>query len=129
MLAVGGSGLGLGAALVTGDWGRVPQMSGAALVVAPAVAVLGALAFALCCAAPRWSLLAWAGVAVAVAVGLLAETLGLSQWVRNLSPLQHVPPLPAAPLATTPLVVLAVVAIVLVGMGLIGLRRRDFGAT
>lgn len=129
LLAVAGSALGLGAAVVTGDWGRVSQMSGAALAVAPAVAVLGALAFALCCAAPRWSLLAWVGVAVAVAVGLLGETLGLSQWVRNLSPLQHVPPLPAAPLAATPLVVLAVVAIVLVGTGLIGLGRRDFGVT
>lgn len=129
LLAVGGVGVGLGAAATTGEWGRVSQMAGAALVVAPAVAVLGAVAFALCCAAPRWSPLAWVGVALAVVVGLLGETLGLSQWVRNLSPLQHVPPVPAAPLAAAPLMVLTVVALVLVATGLIGIGRRDFGVT
>lgn len=127
VLTIGGLGLGVGAAAALAEPGRILQMAGAALAMAPAVAVLGALAFALACVTPRWSLLAWLGVAVAVVVGLFAEVLDLPQWVRDISPLQHVPPLPAADLTIAPLVALGLVAAALVVTGLVGVRHRDMG--
>ena len=129
VLLAGGLGVGVGAAIVTGEWSRVLQMVGAVLAIVPAVAVLGGVAFLLCAAAPRWALASWVGVVVAVVVGLFGEMLKLPGWARGLSPLYHVPAIPAADLALTPLLVLGAVAAALVAAGLVGITRRDMSST
>lgn len=129
VLAAGGLGVGVGAAIVTGDTGRTLQMVGAALVIVPAAAVLGGVAFLLCCVAPRWSLVSWVGVLLVVVVGLFGEILNLPSWARGFSPLYHVPAIPAVDLAVTPLLVLSGIAVVLVVTGLYGITRRDMSET
>jgi ABC-2 type transport system permease protein len=129
VLVSGGVGTGFGAAAAMGEPARIGELAGAALVMVPAPLVLAAVAFALVGVAPRWSLLAWLGLVVAVVVGLLAEVLDLPGWARDLSPFQHTPALPAAPLRVFPVAVLLVVAAALVVVGLVGLRRRDINRT
>ena len=53
--------------------------------------------------------------------------LGLPQWLRDLSPFEHVPQVPATWFDAVPLVVLTVVAAVLTAVGLAAFRRRDIG--
>jgi ABC-2 type transport system permease protein len=129
VLLAGGLGVGVGAAIVTGEWSRVLQMVGAVLVIVPAVAVLAGVAFLLCAAAPRWALVSWVGVVVAVVVGLFGEVLNLPGWARGLSPLYHVPAIPAADLDLLPLLVLGGIAAALVALGLAGISRRDMSST
>jgi ABC-2 type transport system permease protein len=125
VVASAGLGVGLSYAVVTGDAGEVGRMVGAALVTVPAVLVLAGVAALLFGIAPRWALLAWAGLAVSVLVELFGELLRLPEWTRSLSPLHHVPALPADELAVLPLVALVALAGVLVAFGLGGFRARD----
>lgn len=129
VLVTAGLGLGGGAALVTGDAGRVPQMVGVLLTYVPSVAVLAGVAFLLCCVAPRWAMLSWLGLAVAVVVGLFGEILDLPGFVRGLSPLYHVPAAPAVEVNPVPLALSCVVASVLVAVGMAGVTRRDIDAS
>jgi len=125
VVGAGGVGAGAGYALVTGDAGQVPRMLGAALVHLPAVALLGALTVALFGLIPRWALLGWAGLAVAVVVGIFGELLQLPELVRDVSPFEHAPALPAAELDLVPLVVTSTLALGLGAVGLLGFRARD----
>ena len=67
----------------------------------------------------------WAVLAVVVVIGIFAEVLRLPRWVRDLSPLEHAPALPAQAWRTLPVVVLTMVAVVATTAGMIGFRRRD----
>lgn len=129
VLTAGGLSTGVGAAASLNEPGRVPELLAAALSHAPASAVLGAVAFLLWAAAPRWTVAAWAGVALAVVVGLLADVLDLPQAARDLSPFEHVPDLPAAEAQALPLLVLGAVAVALAAGGLAAFRRRDLAAS
>ena len=78
--------------------------------------------------APRFTLVAWGALAaVVVVVTAFAEVLDLPQWVRDLSPLEHAPALPAVDLATVPVTMLVVLAAALLAGGLAGFRTRDVG--
>lgn len=92
-----------------------------------AMVVLGSLTLALVAISPRWAPLAWVGVVVSYVVGMLGNTLDLPQWLRNLSPFEHVPALPAASFDPLPLLVLAVVAVALAAVAMFAIRRRDIG--
>jgi len=127
MLVAGGVAQGVGAALATGDGSLVARVAVAAVAMVPAPLVLGAVAFLICSATPRWSLASWAVFALAAAVGLLAEALGLPGWVSDLSPYRHIAPAPAVPVRVLPLAVLVVVAGAAVAVGFDRLRRRDVG--
>ena len=59
--------------------------------------------------------------------GLLAETLDLPQWVRNLSPFEHVSAMPAASFELVPIVLLVIVAVGLTLLGMAAMNRRDIG--
>ena len=74
---------------------------------------------------PRWSALAWLGVAHPFAAYYAVTYLGAPSWLAWLSPASHVPLVPAEPVQVVPMVVLVLVAAVLVGIGLVALRRRD----
>ena len=63
--------------------------------------------------------------AAVVVVGIFAEVLRLPVWVRDLSPLEHVPALPAQGWRTLPVAVLSVLAVGLAAAAFVGFRRRD----
>jgi ABC-2 type transport system permease protein len=115
-------GLVAGLAYPDGDLGGIVA---ATMVQLPAVWVLAALAVLLFGLLPRYSLVAWGPPAVCLLVLLLGETLGLDQWVLDISPFTHVPHLPGGDVAAVPLVTLTAVAVVLIVAGLGGLRRRN----
>jgi len=127
VMAVSGLAIAIGYGLQLGDTDLLLPVLGAALAIVPALLVLAALAVALIGLHPRLASLAWLGVVVSCTVGLLAETLDLPQWFRNLSPFEHVPALPAASLDIVPLLVLLLVALVVTLGGMVAMHRRDVG--
>lgn len=126
MVAAGGA-LGFGYGLQIGDLGEVVTLAGAALVVVPALLVLAGVAVALIGSRPRWATSAWISVAVCAVVSLLGEMLDLPQWVRNVSPFEHVPALPAASFELVPIVVLLLVAAALMLFATVAMDHRDVG--
>ncbi len=120
-----GAAMGVGAALVLGDVGRLGGLVAAALVFVPAMWVVAGVTLLLHGLLPRWSLAAWAVIAWVFVAAMFASVLNLPQWALNLSPFQHVPALPAASMAWLPLVILTALAIGLIVAGLVALDRRD----
>lgn len=129
VLAAGGVGIGLSFAAVSGDAGQVPRMIGAAMTTLPAVLVLAGVAVALFGGSPKVAVLSWIGLAVAVLVQLFGQLLQLPSWAQSLSPLYHVPGVPAEEFDAVPVVALLLVAAGLVAVGLRSLQARDVTAT
>ena len=127
LLAVAGGSVGLVHGLVSGDLAEVPRLLGASLAHAPAMWVMVGITTVLVGLVPRAVAMAWAVLSLCFVVGLLGELLGLPGWMRDVSPFEHVPQLPAADLAVLPLAVLTALATGLTGIGLAGLRHRDIG--
>ncbi|HEX4902656.1 MAG TPA: hypothetical protein VFV42_07595 [Acidimicrobiales bacterium] len=125
VVGAGGLGVGVAYAIVSGDAGEVVRLVGASLVTVPAVLVLGGIAVALYGASPRLAAVAWAGLAAAVLVEFFGELLRLPGWLRAISPLYHLPGVPAEALRPAPLLVLSALAVALVAGGLASFRRRD----
>lgn len=125
LMVCAGFGIGLGDLVGTGNAAQILPLLGAAVTMVPAMWVLGAVTATLIGLRPGWAPLAWAGVAVAAVVGLLAETLKLPQWARDLSPFQHVPLLPAASFSALPLAILLAVTVALLAVGAAAIGRRD----
>ena len=123
-----GAGLALGQGLVEGDWDRFGAQVAGQLSYAPAVLLLAAAAVALTCVLPRWSLLAWAGVAVVVLQVVLGDVLGLPTWVEALSPFWHLPEVPVVAFTPGPALVQVLLAVGLVLLGVWGYQRRDVTA-
>ena len=127
VMLASGLAIGLGTAAQLGDTTQVLPMLGAVLVMVPALLVLAGVTVALVGWRPRWAPLAWAGVAISSVIGLLAETLKLPQWLRNISPFEHVPAMPAASFELLPTTILVLVAVGLTLVGLTAVNRRDIG--
>lgn len=121
------SGVAFGAvgAAAVGDAGLFWRAVGACLVYLPALWLVGGVVAALYGWLPRAVHLAWAVPVYAFVVGYLGAMFGFPDWMHRLSPLGHVPGLPAAEFALSPLVWLTVIAAGLIGLGLAGFRRRD----
>lgn len=129
LLVVAGLALGLGAAVAMRDAGRVVQLTGATLAMAPAAALLAAIAFLFAAAWPRAVLASWLGVGAAAVIALLGGVLDLPDSVKGLSPFHHIPAMPVQPFDVAPLLVLAAMAALAIAVGLSGLRRRDVART
>jgi ABC-2 type transport system permease protein len=127
IMAAGGFGTGTTYALVIGDASQIPRLVGAALVHVPAVWILVGIACALFGVVPRWTVLAWVGVAVGLVIAMFGTLLDLPGLVIDLSPFQHTPQAPAQGLEALPLVVLLAVGAALTAVGLAAFRRRDLG--
>jgi ABC-2 type transport system permease protein len=127
LLAVVGLSTAISYALVGGGAGVVVRDSSAALVYAPAMWLMIGLTVALVGLVPRGLAAAWAYLAVCFVFGFLGTIIAVPSWVRDLSPFQHVPLLPAAHLDPLPLAALTAIAAALTLSGLVGLRRRDIG--
>ncbi len=127
IMAVTGSAIGAGFALMTGDAGQIPRILGAALVMVPAMLVMAGVTLLVHGAAPRLGLLAWGGLVFVCVVGMLGTVLKLPQWTLELSPYQHVPALPAESFSLLPLAVLCIVAAAFTALGVVAVERRDIG--
>jgi ABC-2 type transport system permease protein len=101
----------------------------AALLQLPALLVLGGVTVAAIGLVPRFAVaISWAVLLGSLVVGQFGSLFELPQWVLNLSPFTHIPPVPSIPLAevtATPFVWLTAVAVVLVAVGTLAYRRRD----
>ncbi len=127
VMAASGLTIGVGYAAQLGDSEQILPVLGAALAIVPALLVLAAVTVALVGVRPSLAPVAWLGVVVSATVGLLAETLNLPQWFRNVSPFQHVPAMPAAPFDVVPFVILLLVAVGVTAGGMVAMSRRDIG--
>ncbi len=74
---------------------------------------------------PRAASLAWLVVAYGGVVGYLGPILQLPTWMNTLSPIGHVPALPAEPFTWPPLLALTAIAAALTALGLYGFHHRD----
>ncbi|MEV0269218.1 anibiotic ABC transporter [Hamadaea sp. NPDC050747] len=125
LLVASGLAMGLGD-LSTGGQTSVGTLAGAALVQLPAALTVAGFVVLAFGALPRISVaLAWAGLVVSIAFGMLGDLFGLPQAVRDISPFSHVPAVPVADPRALPLIALAVVAVALTVGGLALFRRRD----
>lgn len=120
-----GLGLAVGYALGVGQWDRLVSQVGGQLAYLPGVLVVGAGAAALVALLPRWSLLAWSGVAFVLVQVMLGATLQLPDWVEAISPFWHLSNVPVQSFDALPAVAELVVAGALVGLALWAYRRRD----
>lgn len=123
--AAGALGTGLTYGIVTGRWSKVLRIGTAAFAYLPAIWLVVAIAVSLYGVLPRASLLGWGVLAWCVIAGILGDLLDLPGWLRDLSPIQHTPRVPAAAWSFVPLAVLLAVAAVLTFAGLVGFDRRD----
>ena len=123
-----GLGVGLGVWQATEDTSWIGEMTAASLAYLPAIALCGALALALFGLRLRATGLAWLVVIWVALVTFLGDLLGLPQWSRNLSPLEHIAMVPSEDIALVPLAEMGGGAVVLVVAGLLLLRRRDLVA-
>lgn len=129
MLAVTGSGLGLGAAVTSGEAHYFWDVLSASLAYAPALWTTAGLAVAVFGLLPRAISLAWALLVYAIFVVYLGGLLDLPGWMLDVSPYTHIPRMPAEEFTATPLLVLTAIAAALVTTGLLGFRRRDLETT
>ena len=127
ILTVGGAGIGIGYLLSGGDTGEVARFAAIAMIWIPGVLVIAGLAFVLISFLPRVSQAAWGLLAFAAAAAFFGQALNLPGWIRDLSPFEHVPQVPAESLSATPLIGLAAVAAILTALGATQLGRRDIG--
>lgn len=123
-----GLGLALGYGLGMGEWDRAGGQLGGQLSYLPGVLLVAAVAVAIAGLLPRWTLLAWAAVALVFFQAMLSETLRLPDWVDASSPFWHLPGLPVEDFDAVPAAAELVLAAALVLLGLRGYRRRDVAA-
>ena len=126
-LVVGSAAVGIatGYVMATGDASgferfALPMMA----QLAPVLVVLGA-AVLLYGVVPRALAAGWGVLGFAVVVLMFAEVFRFPDWLRWLSPFEHLALAPAEPFALTPFLVLLALAAVLTGLGAFAFRRRD----
>ena len=96
VLGVGGIGLGVGYALVTGDAAAVWRFTWQTLSWLPAVLVMSGLARLLYGISPRLASFGWLGLGFAAVVLMLGDVLRFPDWLRALSPFEHLAMVPVA---------------------------------
>lgn len=127
ILVVGGAAADIGAAITT-DTALRWEGLGAALAQLPAALVVIAVAVAAWSLRARFAVVGWVLVAWASVVGMLADTLRLAEWARDLSPLHHVGRVPIDPVSVPATVWLAAIAVALLVAAALRWRSRDLAA-
>jgi ABC-2 type transport system permease protein len=125
VLVASGLGTGVGIAFALGEPDQVLRMVVASVALLPAALVLLGLAMACVGLVPKVAPLAWVGLVVVVVVGLFADLFSLPDWVRWMSPLEHLPRMPAAGFDPLAFVLVTAVGVVLTALGMVAFRRRD----
>lgn len=125
VLGLTGLGTAVTYGIIVGDFSLLPRLVGAELAYLPAVWILVGVALLIYGLVPRIAAAAWGAYAVVLLSGLLGEALNLPDWIRTLSPFDHIPAMPANDFKFLPLVVITAVAMALMAVGLVAFRRRD----
>ncbi|WP_432478483.1 ABC transporter permease [Nocardioides sp. GXQ0305] len=127
VLGVAGLGMGLGYVLVTGKEEALWRMTWQTLTWLPAVLVLSGLTRLLHGVRPRLATFGWLGLGYAVVVLVLAEILQFPDWMRDLSPFEHLALVPAVDFDPTAFAAVLAVATLLGVGGWLAFLRRDVG--
>lgn len=125
VVLAGGLGAGVGFAWSVGDRSQIGVLTLASLVNLPAVLLIAGVAAALFGWFPRFTTAAWGALALVAVVDVFGTLLRLPHWLRQVSPLEHAPGVPAEDWAALPIVVLSLLAVGLAAVTLVGFRRRD----
>ncbi len=128
ILLAGGVAIGAGTSLSLDDVAQLPRATAATFAYLPSVLLLAAVAAVGYALRPRLAAVGWVVLAWAAVVVMLAETLQLPAWARELSPLEHTGRLPVDSVDGGVLAVLSALAVG--GMVAAGARftRRDLVA-
>jgi ABC-2 type transport system permease protein len=127
LVVIGSAGLGiaLGYAMATGDGGGFQRFALPMLAqVAPVLVVLGFVVF-MYGVFPRLQVAGWALLGFALVVLMFGEVLRFPEWVRWLSPFEHLALAPAETFRIAPFLTLLGVAVALTALGAFAFRRRD----
>lgn len=125
VLFVAAAGLIAATARSTGMGAGVGSAVGATLTLVLPVVLVVSCAAVLQAALPRATPAGWLLVGWMTLVGMLAETLRLPEWSRQLSPVYAAGRVPIEPADTAALAVMALLCLGLVLVGLARFRRRD----
>ncbi len=128
VLLVGGLAIGVGTAWSLDDAGQLGRATWATLAYLPSVLLVGALAGLGFAVRPRLSGLGWVVLTWAAVVAMLAETLQLPGWARDVSPLEHTGRVPVDAVDGTALAILAGAAVVVAALAGVRFVRRDLVA-
>lgn len=116
--------VGLMTGLTRGEPGRVLA---AGLVLVPAAWVIVSVS-ALCYGLARTgATLGWAGLGVAVVLGLLGPVLKFPQWLLDVSPFAHVPTAPGQPVSAPAVIMMLGITLALGAGATWRFSRRDLG--
>jgi ABC-2 type transport system permease protein len=125
IVVLAGFGMGLGYLLVTGDETRIGAFTWATTSRLPAVLVLAGVALLLYGLLPRAASLAWLGLLFCVVVMMFGEVLQFPEWVKDISPFEHLALVPAVPVDWSAAALVLAVAAALGAVGQVGFLRRD----
>jgi ABC-2 type transport system permease protein len=128
VLAASGLGTGVGIAFALGEPDQVVRMVVASVALMPVELATAGLAMTCVGLVPKVAPLAWVGLVVLVVVGLFADLFSLPDWVRWVSPLEHLPRMPADGFDPVAFVAVTAVGVVLIVVGVAAFRRRDVPA-
>ncbi|MDP2773841.1 MAG: ABC transporter permease subunit, partial [Nocardioides sp.] len=125
VIGLAGLGVGVGYALTTGDGSGFERFALPMLAqVAPVLVTFG-FAVLLYGVYPRLQAAGWAVLGFAVVVLMFGEVFRFPEWVRWLSPYEHLALAPAEPFRVAPFLTLLAVAAALTALGAFAFRRRD----
>lgn len=124
-----GFGLGIGRALADHRIDSLWRSLSAGLVTVPAVVVVVAAAGLLIGLGSRYGVLAWVVVVWCAIVTVLGAFFDAPQFVKDLSPFTHVPPIPLPAGAWEPCVLLLSVGVLLLAAGLAAYQRRSISGS
>lgn len=125
LLAVAGTGMGIGAAVSTGDAALFGRLLLGHVAHTPAVWVVLAVACLLYAAAPRVLPAVWALLGYAFVVAFFAPVLRLPEAAVRLSPFEHVGSYPRDDISVLAVLVLVALGAALAAAGIAAFRRRD----
>jgi ABC-2 type transport system permease protein len=122
---LGGLGLGLGYALVTGDGGAISKYFVATIPYVAPVLLLGAIARLLYGISSRWAPFAWVSLGFCFVVLMFGAVLQLPSWLTSLSPFDHLALTPAEDVRWAPVLVIGALAAAVSAAGQWLFRHRD----
>ncbi|MDG4791140.1 ABC transporter permease [Micromonospora sp. WMMD1102] len=129
LLLVAGAGMGVGAAVSTGDAGLVGGLVLGHLAHTPAVWLVLAAAATLYAAVPRALPAIWTVLGYALLVGFFAPILDIPAGAVRLSPFEHIGEYPLDGVSVAAVLVLTALAAAVTQAAVAAFRRRDLSST
>ena len=124
-LLAGAVGLGVSASASMGDASQLGRLTVASFVYVPALLAFVGLAAALVGRAPRAVLAVWGLWSFSLVLAMFGSLVDFPDFVRDLSPFDHIPAVPGKALRWLPILVLTALSAALGAVATRGMRRRD----